>query len=216
MNTKYKKLFGLYVIIDPQITSGRDVFTIANSALDGGANILQLRDKINDKRTVVSTARELRKMCDKSNALLIINDYVDVAVLSDADGVHVGQHDLSLCDTRKFLSPNQIIGSSNAMVEEAVESDQQGADYIAIGSIFKTATKSDTRPAGLETLREVRNRISRPIVAIGGITKERVHSVVQSGADAICVAGAIGLSSNPELATKELVESISLAGAKTI
>ena len=203
------------MIIDPQITHGRDVFTIAKGALDGGANILQLRDKINDKRTVVSTARELRKMCGESNAILIINDYVDIAVLSDADGVHVGQHDLSLSDARKLLSSNQIIGSSNALVEEAIESDEQGADYIAIGSIFKTTTKSDTRPAGLTTLREVRNRISSPIVAIGGITQERVHSVVQAGADAICVTGAIGLSADPELATKQLVASISLAGAKT-
>ena len=207
-----QRVVGLYVIIDPQVTGGREPLTVAQGALEGGARILQLRDKARDKGESLPLARELTSLCRRYGALFIINDHADLAVVAEADGLHVGQQDLPVAEARQVLMSHQIVGRSNALLEEAMESQAQGADYIAVGSMFPTATKEKTRPAGLETLRRVKEAVSRPVVAIGGIREENVSDVVHAGADAVCVTSAVGLAKDPRAAVERLVEKIRQAG----
>ena len=200
---------GLYVIVDPDLTRGRDVIEIAKAALRGGASAIQLRDKHQDKRDQLPTARRLTALCQDHNAVFIVNDHADLAVACGAHGLHLGQHDMPVPDARRILHPWQFLGTSNALVQEAEKATAQEVDYIAVGPIYSTGSKSGTRPAGLETLKHVRERItSIPIVAIGGITQDNVGPVLEAGADGICVIGAVCQADDPEEAAGRLVERI--------
>ncbi|MQF48618.1 thiamine phosphate synthase [SAR202 cluster bacterium AC-647-N09_OGT_505m] len=203
-----EKVKGLYVIVDAQVADGRDLVDLTRSALRGGAQVIQLRDKVHDKGDVLPMARRIRGLCDEYGALFIINDHADLAVACAAQGLHLGQHDLPIWEARAILHPSQIIGRSNALLEEALESENQGADYIAVGAIFPTYTKVKTRPAGLETLERVKALVSAPVVAIGGITQGNVRRVVLAGADAVCVISAVIRESNPEEAARRLVDAM--------
>ena len=196
---------GIYVIVDPEHTTGRDVVEVAKSALAGGATSIQLRDKHGERRQILETARHLQEQCRKDGAVFILNDYTDIGRLAGSDGVHCGQKDLPVREARKILAPHQIAGTSNALLQEALESESQGADYIAVGAIFETATKSDTRPAGLETLRQVKHSVGVPVVAIGGINASNIGLVAEAGADVACVATAVTKADDPEEATGDLV-----------
>lgn len=204
-----QKVNGLYVIVDAQVAQGRDLVELTQAVLRGGAQVIQFRDKIHDKGDVLPVARRIRELCDQNNALLIVNDHADLAVACDAHGLHLGQHDLPIEEARAILRPHQIIGKSNALLGEALESERQGADYLAVGAIFPTDTKEKTRPAGLETLEQVKARVSVPVVAIGGINKDNVIQVMQAGADASCVISAVIGDPDPEEAARRLVESMS-------
>ncbi len=195
---------GIYVIIDPDFCGGRDITTVAEAVVQGGVAAIQLRHKHVEKSTVLAEAQLLAEICRTSDTLLIINDYPDIAEAVGADGVHVGQNDLSIAECRAILRPHQIVGKSNALLSEAESSFDEGADYVAVGSIFTTTTKSDTRPAGLSTLRLAAERISAPIVAIGGINAGNISDVADAGADGVCVATAVTQSADPEQATREL------------
>ena len=215
MRDEIRKLVkGLYVIIDPKFTADRDPLVVAEGALEGGVSLIQLRAKTGSKGESLPLARKLAALCHKHKALFIVNDHADLAVLSEADGLHLGQQDLPVAEARKVLSPNQITGRSNAVLEEALLSQSQQADYIAVGSIFPTKTKENTRPAGLETLKRIKNAVSHPVVAIGGIKKETAGEVIRAGADAICVSSAVGLAENPKSAVEELMEEIRKAWNK--
>ncbi len=206
-----QRVKGLYVIIDEQAAQGRGLVELSRAALRGGASVLQLRDKINDKGDVLPVARSIRDLCEEHDALLIINDHVDLAVACNAHGVHLGQHDLPIEEARAILHPHQIIGTSNALLEEALDSERWGADYLAVGAMFPTSTKERTRPAGLETLREVRGSTSLPLVAIGGINGGNISQVVQAGADAACVISAVVNDPDPEAAARRLVAAMEAA-----
>lgn len=205
---KARELRGLYVIVDPEQTEGRPVLEVAQAALDGGAVAIQLRDKKSDKGSMVKTASALTKMCASKSALFFANDHADVARLSNADGLHVGQTDLSVSMARQVLSSEQLVGTSNALFEEAIASESQMADYVAVGRIYETGTKSNTRPAGLETLRKVKSSVGVPVVAIGGINNSNVVPVVQAGADAVCVISAVCRAPDPKAAAARLTELI--------
>ena len=187
---------------------GRDPKEVARAALRGGARTLQLRGKTADDGTILKLARDLGDLCQAFGAILVINDNAAIARLSSADGLHVGQTDLPIKEAREILSPEQIVGCSNATVKEALESEAQTADYVAVGAIYPTDTKLNTRPAGLETLAQVKRLARVPIVAIGGIKPENVSAVVNAGADAICVTTAVTEADDPEAATRQLVELI--------
>ena len=208
------QVYGLYVIIDPLITAGRDPLRIAEDSIKGGAKVLQLRDKKRDKGEGLDLARKIKGLCDENGILLIINDHADVANVAKAHGVHVGIHDLPIYEVRKLLRDNQIIGRSNHLVEEALQADQEGADYIAVGAMYPTESKNQPIVGGPELLRVVKASVSPPVVAIGGITIDRIPEVVGAGADAICVISAVGLAQNPVTATQELVHSIIQAGGR--
>ena len=207
-------VYGLYVIIDPQVTGGREPSQVARDALEGGAKILQLRDKVGDKGESLTLAEAIKESCHEKKALFIVNDHADLAAAVDAHGLHVGQGDLPIASARRVLGPRQIVGRSNHLLEEALESERQEADYIAVGAMFPTATKDQPLVGGLQLLRQVKAFAQAPVVAIGGITQEGVEEVVKAGADAICVISAVGLAPSPREAARRMVESIQHAGGK--
>ncbi len=204
--TAEKLIGGIYVIVDPEHCGDRNIFAVAEATASAGAAAIQLRHKEAPLSVIADEARKIAQICRLSGTLFIVNDHPDIATAVGADGVHVGQGDLPIAECRKVLQPRQIVGKSNALVEEAQDSFDEGADYIAVGSIFSTATKSDTRPAGLSTLRSVTQRVTAPTVAIGGINASNVAQVAEAGADCVCVATAITLASDPASATRELMD----------
>ena len=205
-----KKIEGIYVIVDPEATKGRPVLEVAEASLKGGAKVIQLRDKLNDKGDILPVARELTAMCDAHDALFFMNDDVDLAVASGAHGLHIGQADMPVAEARSMLAPLQLIGRSNGGVEEAVESQAQGADYLAVGAVYATTTmdKSGRTALGPETVGKVKEFVSKPIVAIGGINIGNIVDVASAGADCLCVVSAVTFADDPEAATRELVEAI--------
>ena len=206
---------GLYVIIDPQITGGREPIDIAEAAVNGGARMLQLRDKLRDKGESLPLATALQRLCQDNDALLIINDHVDLAAAVGSAGVHVGQTDMPVAEARRVLAPHQVLGRSNREIHLLVESQEMGADHVAFGAIYPTTTKGGGRgPQGIEPLRRARAATKVPLVAIGGINAENVAPVVEAGADAICVTAAVGSAPDPEAAANRLVEAIREAGGR--
>ena len=209
-----ERLRGLYVIVDPSLTLDRDPVWVAEQAVAGGATAIQLRVKETDKGRWLPLAETLRGVCADAGAALIINDHPDVAVAVDADGVHLGQNDMSVAAARASLRPWQIAGTSNALTTEADVSVQAGADYVAVGRMFPTGSKADTRPAGPETLRTVRDAMPAdgpPLLAIGGITPENAGEVARAGADGICVIAAVTQSDDPRAAASRLLEAFNAA-----
>ncbi|MBC8281767.1 MAG: thiamine phosphate synthase [Chloroflexi bacterium] len=207
---------GLYVIIDPQVTGGRDPLEIALAAVRGGASMLQLRDKLRDKGDSLPLAIELQKLCADSGASLIVNDHSDVASIVGSAGLHIGQTDLPVEQARQMLASHQVIGRSNRELEQIVESEQMGADHVAIGAIYQTSTKgiSGRPPLGVGPLREAKDIAKTPVVAIGGINAENLAPVVEAGADAICVTAAVASAPEPEAAAAEMVKIIEDAGGR--
>ena len=211
------RIHGLYVIIDPEVTGGRDPLEIARAAINGGARMLQLRDKLRDKGEQLPLAMALRDLCAANGALLIINDHADLAAALGPDhvGLHVGQTDLPVAEARKILAPGQVLGRSNREIDLIVESQQMGADHVAFGAMYTTTTKQVTRaPQGPERLRQARAAAQVPLVAIGGITADNVAPVVEAGADAICVTAAVGSAPDPEAAAAKLTEAVRAAGGR--
>ena len=208
------RVAGLYVIVDPEFANGRDVVDVARAALRGGATAIQLRDKLHDKGDQLPIARALRDLCEEHNASFIVNDHADLAVASNAHGLHVGRHDLPVPEARAILHPHQFIGTSNALLEEALESIGQQADYLAVGAMYSTGSKDNTRPAGVEALRLVRARVEDiPLVAIGGINLSNVDPLLEADADGICVISAVCQADDPEDAARQLVQRIAAARA---
>ncbi|MQG85508.1 MAG: thiamine phosphate synthase [SAR202 cluster bacterium] len=200
---------GLYVILDPEIMKDSSIIELAKATLSGGTTAIQLRDKQNDKGIQLKIAIELRKLCEEYNAALIINDHADLAVASDSHGLHIGQNDLPYSYSKKILKPSQFIGTSNNNIEESKLSINNGADYIAIGAMFTTDSKSNTRPSSLSYLTEIKQLSPLPpVVAIGGININNIDLVLEAGADSICVISAVSLSDDPEKSTKSLVDKI--------
>ena len=212
---KADQVRGLYVIIDPEVTGGREPMEIARGAVRGGAKMLQLRDKLRDKGEILPLARDLQTLCEANDVLLIVNDHVDLAAAVGSGGVHVGQTDLPVAQARQVLDPGQVLGRSNREIDLLVESQEMGADHVAFGAIYQTTTKSGGRgPQGPERLIEARAVTHVPLVAIGGINAENVAPVIEYGADAVCVTAAVGLAPEPEAAAARLVEAIRQAGGK--
>ena len=201
------KMRGLYVIVDPEATKGRDVVDVAAEALRGGTSVIQLRDKTRDKGEVLQVARAIKALCDEHDALFIMNDDADIAYLSDAHGLHVGQTDLPVAEARRVLSPEQIVGRSNNGVEESLESEAQGADYVAVGAIYATTTmgKSGRTALGPDMIGQVKDAVRAPVIAIGGINASNIADVARAGADCICVVSAVTFADDVEGAAAELV-----------
>ena len=209
------KVRGLYVIIDPQVTGGRDPMEIARAAVNGGAKMLQLRDKLRDKGEILALATPLQQLCQENDVMLIMNDHVDLGATVGSAGVHVGQTDMPVDQVRKVLAPHQVLGRSNREFDQLIESQEMGADHVAFGAIYRTTTKGVGRPPqGIEPLRKARELAKVPLVAIGGINLDNVAPVVEAGADAICVTAAVASADNPEAAAIAMVEAIRSAGGK--
>jgi thiamine-phosphate pyrophosphorylase len=182
----------LCVITDPGLAPGQDHVAIARAALTGGADMIQLRDKAGDLRALLPQARAVQDLCRSHGAIFVVNDRLDLALAAGADGVHVGQEDLPAEAARRLLGPGRILGVSTHSREQAEAARAAGADYIGFGPMFSTGTK-DTgyTPRGPAALREIRAAVRMPILAIGGITLERVAEVVRAGATAPAVISAV-------------------------
>lgn len=177
----------LYAIVDPEQTKGRATETVLRELLEGGIKLLQLRAKVMPAGDFLQLARVARSLTRSYDCRLIVNDRVDIALACEADGVHLGQEDLPLHATRKLMA-NKMIGVSTHEVEQAREAERGGADYIGFGPMFGTTTKETGYSArGPAMLRRVRDSVSIPIVAIGGITEGNVNEVWQAGADSAAI-----------------------------
>ena len=205
---KVIRMPGLYVIIDTQALEGRSHIEVANQVIRGGAKTIQLRDKLRSKKELLLIAQQLRKLCTEHNVLFIMNDYLDLALAADADGLHLGQNDLPLPVARKLLPMDKILGGSVTTLEQATAAESEGADYIGVGSIYPTTSKETAKVVGLETLRQIRQGVTLPLVAIGGITKDNVAEVMAAGADSVAVISAIVQAKAPEEAARQIVTRI--------
>ncbi|WP_294343281.1 thiamine phosphate synthase [uncultured Clostridium sp.] len=181
----------LYLVTDSEILNGRDFYAEIENALRGGVTAVQLREKNCDGKEFLEKAIKLRELTRKYGAWFIINDRIDIALLCDADGVHVGQSDIPAIEARKILGNNRIIGVSARTIEEAKEAELQGADYLGVGAIFPTSTKSDAKIVTMEQLRAIRESVSIPVIAIGGLTLGRVRLLKQYNIDGYAVISAI-------------------------
>lgn len=204
-----RRVSGLYVIVDPEALQGRDEVAVAEKAISGGARAVQLRDKRRSKIETLRRANELRALCARYDALFIVNDHLDVALASVADGLHLGHDDFPVSTTRQFLSIDTIVGRTTRTVESALQAERDGADYVAVGSIYPTGSKTDTHVVGLKRLREVKEAVSIPVVAIGGINASNVADVVAAGADSVAVLSAVAGAEDVEGAARRLSGAIS-------
>ncbi|REJ74372.1 MAG: thiamine phosphate synthase [Planctomycetota bacterium] len=180
----------LYLLVTPADCRRRLEATV-KQALEGGVDVVQLRDKSTEDRKIHETAGQLREWTREAGALLIINDRADIAVVTDADGVHVGQEDLPVRDARRIMGPERLVGVSTHTIEQARQAVLEGADYIGVGPVFPSVTKQLSELAGIEFVREVAAEVSLPWFAIGGISPESVGDVVEAGAGRIAVSSAI-------------------------
>jgi len=208
---KIKRIPGLYVILDRQFLAGRDELDIAGQIIEGGARVIQLRDKQSNKGELLLVAQKLKELCSQAGVLFIINDYLDLAMAVDADGLHIGQGDLPLLVVRRGLHIDKIVGCSVTTVSQAIRGQNEGADYIAVGSIFPTTTKKGTTVVGVDILKELKRIVSTPLVAIGGINQNNVGEVVSAGADAVAVISAILGEKDVRGAVQKLVAKMDLA-----
>lgn len=193
----------LYVLITERCCR-RPWLEVAEEALRGGADCLQLREKELESGELLRRARQLVALCRRHDKLCIINDRPDIAILSEADGVHIGQSDLSAIEVRRLIECQKIVGVSTHQIEQARQALLDGADYIGVGPVFPTATKPRNFLAGLEYARQAASTISLPAVAIGGITAEKMNQVLSTGIQAIAVTAAILSADKPREAAARL------------
>lgn len=183
-------LDGLCFITDRNIC-GLTSKEMSSLVLRAGIRWIQYREKNKPRRDIYNEAALLRKLTAEFKASFIVNDHADIALAVNADGVHLGQEDLPLKEARKILGKTKIIGISTHSIEQAIEAEAGGADYVGFGPVFHTKTKDAGKPKGIQMLKEVKKHVKIPVIAIGGITSENLQSVLDSGADAVAVASAI-------------------------
>jgi len=182
-------LKGLCFITDK--ASGLSFEDMTIKVLRGGVRWVQYRDKVRSRRETYEEAIRLRKITKDHKAMFIVNDYTDIAYCVNADGLHLGQNDLPLKEARRIIGKKKIIGISTHDLEQAIEAEREGADYIGFGPVFQTMTKDAGEPKGINMLREVKAKVKIPVVAIGGINLANIMSVLNTGIDAVAVASAI-------------------------
>jgi thiamine-phosphate pyrophosphorylase len=195
---------GLTLILDHDSLAGRSLPDVAAQAVAGGADSLQYRAKNLTKREAYFNALQLRALSRRGGVTFLINDWVDLALAVEADGVHLGQEDLPLSTARSLLGPDRIIGISAHTLEQAKEAEAGGADYLGIGPIFSSITKQDRPPLGCETLLRFRSQVRIPIIAIGGIALQNVRQVMSTRVEGVAVVSAILAQSDVTRATADL------------
>ncbi|HXH84622.1 MAG TPA: thiamine phosphate synthase [Candidatus Tectomicrobia bacterium] len=203
----------VYVILDRGAAGGRSLEEILEGALAGGCRMVQLREKAWPSGRLLPLAIRLRARCAEAGATFIVNDRVDLALAADADGVHVGQDDLPPRAVRSLLRPGMILGVSTHSVEQGLAAAAAGADYVAVGAMFPTATKADFELVGPELIRRLRPEVRAPLVGIGGITADNVHEVIRAGADGVAVISAVCAAPDPRAAVERLLARVRAARA---
>lgn len=202
-------MFDLYVVTDESLSKGRTNVEIARMAYEGGADVVQLRMKNASKEDMLRDALKIKEIADDFNKFFIVNDNIEVAIESEADGVHLGQSDLPLEKAVEMMDYDRIIGISVTTVEEALKAEAGGASYVGVGSIFATSTKPDAAQSlGLDAIYTIRQAVDIPIVAIGGINQGNIQSVIKAGADCAAVVSAVVAQDDVKKAAHDLRDLI--------
>ena len=200
-----KKSMLVYAITDRHWTSEQTLEQQVEEVLKNGATFLQIREKNMPHDELVKEAVRIKEIAKKYNVPVVIDDDIYAVIEADADGVHIGQKDMDYIEARKLLGDDKIIGMTAPSVELAKKAEELGADYIGAGAVFSTNTKKDTKPLDLDTLKEICNSVSIPVVAIGGIDHSNVRELKGTDIDGVAVISALFGASNPGEATRELV-----------
>jgi thiamine-phosphate pyrophosphorylase len=197
--------FRLYLVTDRELSRGRALKEIIRESAGAGITAVQLREKTVTTKEFIEQANVLRETTFSLGIPLLINDRVDIALACRADGVHLGQSDMGCALARRIVGKDMVIGVSVSTVEEAVEAEKDGADYLGVGPVFATSTKPDALPAtGLGLLSEIRRAVRIPLVGIGGINSNNGGEVIRAGADGVAVVSALIASDDPRAATRAL------------
>lgn len=196
--------YSLYLVTDRSYIGERKLTKCVEESIRGGVSLVQLREKTASSREFYELALELKEITSGYKVPLIINDRLDIAQAIDADGLHLGQDDLPIGTARKYFGQEKVIGISVSHVEEAILAEREGADYLGAGAIFTTGTKTDARLVSLEELRRIKEAVSIPVVAIGGIKKENAEGIMGTGIDGISVVSAILAEEDIEMASRTL------------
>ncbi len=209
MNKKQRlSKVNLYVIADKKICGDKRIEDIVLQAIQGGAQMIQYRDKESSDREFLEQAFVLQNICENRKIPFIINDRVDIAAFLKVDGVHLGQDDLPLKIARKILGQSKIIGVSAKNIDQAKEAEKHGADYVGIGPIFDTSTKNIEKPIGLEIIKQAQKHLKIPFFPIGGINLENIDQIVHAGSKRIAVGSAVICANDVKTATRNLLEKI--------
>ena len=191
-NSAASRLHGLYIILDPSVSPERPLLDVLQASAEVGATLFQYRNKTASMKEAYAAALPLRKIAHELGVLFIVNDRCDLALAVEADGVHLGQGDLSLHLARKVMGPDKLIGISTHNREQVVAATVGGPDYLGFGPIFAPGSKTDHEPVvGVAGLKAIRSSTRLPVFAIGGITVESVEDVIRAGADGVAVISAI-------------------------
>ena len=199
-----KKDLLLYAVTDRSWLNGQTLYEQVEQALKGGVSFLQLREKELEEQAFLEEAKVIQELCKKYQVPFLINDNVELAASIGADGVHVGQSDMAAGATREKLGPDRIIGVSARTVEEALEAQRQGADYLGVGAVFPTGSKADAVEVDHQVLKEICSAVEIPVIAIGGIGRDNVAQLKGSGICGIAVISAIFAKNDIEAAAREL------------
>lgn len=201
---KLNKSLLLYAITDRHWLNGKTLYSQVELALKGGATMIQIREKDLDENAFLKEAEQIQSLCAKYCVPFIVNDNVELAVKIGADGVHVGQSDMAAKDVRALIGKDKILGVSAQTVEQALEAQKCGADYLGTGAIFPTGSKDDAQVLGVQTLKEICSAVNIPVVAIGGISKDNILELKKSGIAGVSVISAIFAQNDIVAATAEL------------
>jgi thiamine-phosphate pyrophosphorylase len=204
-----KQIGRLHVLTDTVLQSRYSHVELTRLAIAGGADTIQFRQKGGSTREMIEVAGQMRELCRDKGVPFIVNDRIDVAIASRADGVHLGQDDFPIPLARELLGMDAVIGGSAVTLEEAEKCLSEGADYVGFGPVYPTASKDDAGPVtGLDFLREVVEKIPVPVIAIGGVIAENTPEVMEAGARGIAVISAVCCQPHPEKAARELYEAL--------
>lgn len=204
-----KKLGRLYLITDTNIQKKYSHYEIAKIAVKNGAELIQLRDKSMSTAALAETAKKIASLCKKSGVIFIVNDRIDIAMVSDADGVHLGKEDIPVKEARRLLGKNKLIGGTAHTLKEALLCVSEGADYIGYGHIYPTNTKhKPEKPKGIDNLIKIVRNIKVPVYAIGGINTGNISNVMATEVHGAAIAGAVLRNEDPGKILKELRKKI--------
>ncbi len=208
---------GVYLVTEESLSAGRRSEEIVEAALEAGVRVVQVREKEGSARRALEIALAVRRLTRRFDALLIVNDRIDIALAAEADGVHLGQEDLPIAEARRLLGEAALIGLSITDVAQLVAPDAALADCLGVGAVFPTGSKSDATLTGLALLAAARTATAAtrvPIVAIGGITAQNAGRAVLAGADVVAVISAIAAAPDPGRAAAALLEAVRVAGSR--
>ena len=201
----------LYVILDRAAAAGRDLVWLLDAVLSGGCRLVQLRDKTTPLAELLPLAARLNERCRGAGALFVVNDRLDLALALGASGLHLGQDDLPAPEARRLLRPGMVLGVSTHDPGQIRQAVADGADYIAVGSIFPTGTKPGFQLVSPELIRNLRSEVPVPLIGIGGITEHNAGQVMAAGADGVAVISAVCAAADPAAATRSLLRRIGAA-----